>query len=343
MAIAGLGTTNKDNREVAEPESIARVSFVIQLRVRLDHDGDSVEQVRVVGGLVKRSKLQVVSSDGINVGVSLDDGAQDDAESRTTATESLEQISVVAVVGDDDASIGQHDLGLENLISTKTVVARRRTVATTRWPTAGGTGRNRAAANDDDIVLPGNLVDIPPLPRAVNVNGTASPARLAALIRGSILLLEVNAVAEVTQPNLQATVSIRSTEQVMARAGDGDADIVKSSKQQSREDVITTGGVHGVRGRLAQGAGGGLLAGGIVNGRTGDVVRIRSADGLFGLEVLIGPHLVDVRALVEVLVRAIVAGFGDGFRFDELVANEEVECFPFKITRPALVTRNLYR
>lgn len=172
------------------------------------------------------------------------------------------------------------------------------------------------------------------------MDSTSRPSGFRTFVGGSILFLKVDAVAKVAQPNLKTTIAICAAEKIVSSTGDGDADIVKSGKQQCRQNVIPRSRIDSICGKLTKGASSGSLSSCIVNGSAGNVIRIWSANGFLCLEVLIRPHFIDIRTFTQVLVR-IVTGLGYRLGLYQLVSQKEVEGIPFWLAGPALVTRDL--
>lgn len=89
----------------------------------------------------------------------------------------------------------------------------------------------------------------------------------------------------------------------MARTRHDEADVAQTGVDDGGQDLDTGGRIDSVHRRRAQRAAGGLLASIVVHWGAGDIVRVGSTDRVGRLEVLVRPHLVDILALVQVLLR----------------------------------------
>lgn len=154
-----------------------------------------------------------------------------------------------------------------------------------------------ASADNDDVVLSSNRVDV--LPCRPSTDGESRAVVIGSGTARLVCLVEGHASSQIADPDLETAISCGSTENVVASVLDDQTHVVLLCKLYGGGDIVNTGGVDCISRTVAYGttASRRHLAGAGVDRWTSLMVRIVVAHGRVGLEGGIGVLIVDDGAL----------------------------------------------
>ena len=164
--------------------------------------------------------------------MSLEQEARDNAEIAAAATQAPVEIGVLGRVGGDEAAVGEHDIGFEQIVDGQAIFAGQVTRAAAQCE-AGYPGGGDDAGRHRQPVDMCRMVDITLRAAGANADGALARIDTDALHHAHV--------------DHQPVVDAAETRSVVTPAADGDTQIVVASKFDRRHNVR---GVHAARDQL---------------------------------------------------------------------------------------------
>jgi hypothetical protein len=149
--------------------------------------------------------------------------------------------------------------------------------------------------------------------------------------------LEIEAGAEIVQPELNTTISVRASHQIMTSALDNQTNILVSRKFQRVSNVIDVGGIDSKSWIWSKCTGYWVLSSSEIDRRASDVPRMSQAKWLRCLKCLNSPVGVDIVALCPILFWTRVARLGKWRRLANLIVYKLIKRIPYSLQRPTAV------